>query len=89
MCDVESYIYMPMLEELGYVPTQRYAFGEEIRLHLQSIADKFDLDADALFHTGVDPRGMGRGRGALARADRSRRRVHRRATTCSPPGSST
>ena len=31
MCDVESYIYLPMLEELGYVPTQRYAFGEEIR----------------------------------------------------------
>ena len=34
MCDVESYIYLPMLEELGYVPTERYASGEEIRLHL-------------------------------------------------------
>ena len=53
MCDVESYIYLPMLEELDYVPTQRYAFGEEIRLHLQAIADRFDLVADALFHTGV------------------------------------
>ncbi len=31
MCDVESYIYMPMLEELDYIPTRRYAFGEEIR----------------------------------------------------------
>ena len=30
MCDVESYIYLPMLEELDYIPTQRYAFGEEI-----------------------------------------------------------
>ena len=30
MCDVESYIYMPMLEELDYIPTRRYAFGEEI-----------------------------------------------------------
>ena len=53
MCDVESYIYLPMLEELGYVPTHRYAFGEEIRLHLQAIAERFDLVADALFHTGV------------------------------------
>jgi cation diffusion facilitator CzcD-associated flavoprotein CzcO len=53
MCDVESYIYLPMLEELDYVPTHRYAYGEEIRLHLQAIADRFDLVADALFHTGV------------------------------------
>jgi cation diffusion facilitator CzcD-associated flavoprotein CzcO len=53
MCDVESYIYLPMLEELGYVPTTRYASGEEIRLHLQAIADRFDLVPDALFHTGV------------------------------------
>ena len=53
MCDVESYIYMPMLEELGYVPTQRYAWGEEIRGHLEAVAARFDLVADALFHTGV------------------------------------
>jgi len=53
MCDVESYIYMPMLEELGYVPTRRYAYGEEILAHLQAIADRFDLERDALFHTGV------------------------------------
>ncbi len=53
MCDVESYIYIPMLEELDYIPTRRYAFGEEIRRHLEAIADRFDLVADALFHTGV------------------------------------
>src|SRR5687768_15582108 len=53
MCDVESYIYMPMLEELGYVPKHRYAFGDEIRQHLQAIAERFDLVPDALFHTGV------------------------------------
>jgi cation diffusion facilitator CzcD-associated flavoprotein CzcO len=53
MCDVESYIYMPMLEELDYVPKTRYAYGEEIRLHLQAVAEKFDLVDDALFHTGV------------------------------------
>ncbi|MEQ1787250.1 MAG: NAD(P)/FAD-dependent oxidoreductase [Acidimicrobiales bacterium] len=53
MCDVESYVYLPMLEELGYVPTTRYAYGEEIRLHLGAVAERFDLVGDALFHTGV------------------------------------
>ncbi len=53
MCDVESYIYLPMLEELGYTPTRRYAFGQEIREHLEAIADRSALGADALFHTGV------------------------------------
>jgi cation diffusion facilitator CzcD-associated flavoprotein CzcO len=53
MCDVESYSYLPMLEELDYIPTRRYAFGEEIRGHLEAVADRFDLVGDALFHTGV------------------------------------
>lgn len=53
MCDVESYQYLPMLEELGYIPSRRYAFGEEIHEHLQAIARRFDLESDALFHTGV------------------------------------
>ncbi len=54
MCDIESYIYMPMLEEFGYIPTRRYAYGEEILQHLQAIAERYDLVADALFHTGVE-----------------------------------
>ncbi len=53
MCDVESYIYLPLLEELGYVPTTRYAFGEEILAYLEQVAARFDLVTDALFHTGV------------------------------------
>ena len=53
MCDVESYIYLPMLEELDYVPTHRYAFGDEIRSYLQALAERFNLVDDALFHTGV------------------------------------
>jgi cation diffusion facilitator CzcD-associated flavoprotein CzcO len=53
MCDVESYQYLPMLEELDYIPTRRYAYGEEIRAHLQAVADRFGLVPDALFHTGV------------------------------------
>jgi hypothetical protein len=53
MCDVESYMYLPLLEELDYIPTRRYAFGDEILLHLESISEKFDLVDDALFHTGA------------------------------------
>jgi cation diffusion facilitator CzcD-associated flavoprotein CzcO len=53
MCDVESYIYIPMLEETGYVPTSRYAFGSEIRGHFEALARKFELVDDALFHTRV------------------------------------
>jgi cation diffusion facilitator CzcD-associated flavoprotein CzcO len=53
MCDVESYIYMPMLEELDYIPSRRYAYGDEIREHLEAIAGRFDLTRDALFHTDV------------------------------------
>ncbi|CAG5156772.1 uncharacterized protein ALTATR162_LOCUS4566 [Alternaria atra] len=34
-CDVESYIYMPFLEETGYVPKHKYASGDEIRQHCE------------------------------------------------------
>ena len=54
MCDVESYIYMPMLEEMNYVPTTKYASGDEIRRHLESIASKYGLADDALFRTSVE-----------------------------------
>ncbi len=54
MCDVESYCYMPMLEEMGYLPKTRYASGEEIREHVEAIAGRFDLVDSALFHTGVE-----------------------------------
>jgi cation diffusion facilitator CzcD-associated flavoprotein CzcO len=54
MCDIESYIYMPMLEELDYVPTRKYAFGDEIRYHFEAIASRYDVLEDALFHTVVE-----------------------------------
>ena len=53
MCDVESYIYIPMLEEFGYIPKDRYASGDEIRGHLERIAERYRLTDDALFHTDV------------------------------------
>ncbi|CAM3874971.1 NAD(P)/FAD-dependent oxidoreductase [Kibdelosporangium persicum] len=52
-CDIESYIYMPLLEELGYVPEWKYAPGEEIRRHAQAIGRHFDLYGQACFQTAV------------------------------------
>jgi cation diffusion facilitator CzcD-associated flavoprotein CzcO len=52
-CDIESYIYLPMLEELDYMPTERYARAPEIFGHCQNIAKKFDLYRGALFQTEV------------------------------------
>ena len=49
-----SYIYLPMLEDLDYIPKHRYAFGDEILAHFQAIANKYDLVDDALFHTRVE-----------------------------------
>jgi cation diffusion facilitator CzcD-associated flavoprotein CzcO len=54
MCDIESYIYLPMLEDLETIPKHRYAFGDEILAHFQAIAHKYDLVDDALFHTRVE-----------------------------------
>ncbi|MGW8379350.1 NAD(P)/FAD-dependent oxidoreductase [Streptomyces sp. ODS28] len=52
-CDIESYIYMPLLEEVGYVPRWKYAPGEEIRQHAMAIAETFGLYRDAVFRTVV------------------------------------
>jgi cyclohexanone monooxygenase len=52
-CDIESYIYLPMLEETGYIPTEKYAFAPEIRAHAVRIAKKFDLYRSALFQTQI------------------------------------
>ncbi|MEV1247440.1 NAD(P)/FAD-dependent oxidoreductase [Nonomuraea sp. NPDC049750] len=52
-CDIESSIYLPLLEEAGYLPTMRYAPGEEIRRHAVALAELYDLYRDTLFHTRV------------------------------------
>jgi cyclohexanone monooxygenase len=52
-CDVESYIYMPLLEELGYLPSEKYARGAEILDHARGVAKHYGLYGDALFHTTV------------------------------------
>ncbi|KFA70668.1 Atr8, partial [Stachybotrys chartarum IBT 40288] len=52
-CDVDSTIYLPLLEEVGYIPKEKYSFGPEILEHAQRIAKHFDLYPKALFQTEV------------------------------------
>lgn len=52
-CDVPSYDYLPLLDELDYVPTRRYAGGNEIFNHCRAIAKKYDLVDLATFRTTV------------------------------------
>ena len=53
-CDVESYTYLPLLEEVGFVPKEKYSYGREILDHSQAIARKFDLYRDVCFQTRVE-----------------------------------
>jgi len=52
-CDVESYIYLPLLEETGYIPRERYSYAPEILEHSRRIGEKFDLYRDACFQTQI------------------------------------
>ncbi|MBM4258616.1 MAG: NAD(P)/FAD-dependent oxidoreductase [Deltaproteobacteria bacterium] len=53
-CDVESYSYFPLLEEMGYFPTMKFASGFEIFEYCQKMAEKFDFYNHCLFHTAVE-----------------------------------
>src|SRR5271167_5082134 len=52
-CDVESYVYIPLLEELGYIPSEKYAKGAEIFAHCRRIAEHYNLYRDACLQTDV------------------------------------
>jgi len=51
MCDVESYIYMPLLEEMEYIPKHKYSYGPELREYAEAIATKWRLRKNTLFST--------------------------------------
>ena len=53
-CDVESYSYLPLLEEMGYYPTMKFASGFEILEYCQNMAQKFGFYDRCLFHTTVE-----------------------------------
>ncbi len=52
-CDIESYSYLPLLEETGYVPKLRFSYASEIYEHAQRIGQHFNLYKDAVFQTWV------------------------------------
>ena len=52
-CDTASMIYLPLLEETGHMPTEKYVHAPEIRAHCGRIGTQFDLYKEALFHTEV------------------------------------
>ncbi len=52
-CDTASFVYMPLLEETGHMPTEKYAHASEILEHCERIGKQYDLYDNALFHTQV------------------------------------
>ncbi|HEY8618390.1 NAD(P)/FAD-dependent oxidoreductase [Phenylobacterium sp.] len=52
-CDIESYIYLPLLEEIGYVPREKYSRAPEILEHSRAIGRHFGLYDNACFQTEV------------------------------------
>ena len=73
-CDVESYSYLPLLEEMGYFPTMKFASGFEIFEYCQKMAEKFGFYDHCLFHTDGRADRVGRGSRPLDGVHRPRRR---------------
>ncbi|MGK2915180.1 MAG: flavin-containing monooxygenase [Porticoccaceae bacterium] len=53
MCDVESYVYLPLLEELNYIPKEKYSHAPEILEHSKAIARHYNLYENACLRTEV------------------------------------
>ena len=53
MCDVESYTYLPLLEDVGYMPSKKYAHAQEIFEYAQRLGRHFDMYPHAMFQTEV------------------------------------
>ena len=52
-CDIESYVYLPLLEELGYMPPKKFVEGKDILEYSQRIARHYNLYDDVCFQTEV------------------------------------
>lgn len=53
-CDTASFVYMPLLEETGHMPSEKYAHAPEILAHCKRIGEQYGLYDNALFHTEVN-----------------------------------
>ncbi len=52
-CDNDAYCYLPLLEEMGFMPSKKFSDGAEIQAYARSIAERFEFADKALFHTQV------------------------------------
>ncbi len=52
-CDTAAFVYMPLLEETGHMPSEKYTHAPEILEHCQRIGKQYGLYDNALFHTEV------------------------------------
>ena len=52
-CDIESYCYLPLLEELNYMPKDKYSYGDEIFEHAQRVGKHYGLYERTHFQTRV------------------------------------
>lgn len=52
-CDIESYCYLPLLDEIGYMPKEKYSYAPEIFEHTQRVGHHFGLYDNAIFQTRV------------------------------------
>ena len=80
-CDTASMVYMPLLEETGHMPSEKYAHAPEILEQCQRIGKQYGLYDNALFHTEVTDIALGRRRASSGWSRPT-------AATTSPPASS-
>jgi len=52
-CDIESYVYLPLLEETGYMPKEKYSFAPEIFEHARRIGKHYNLYPKTCFQTQI------------------------------------
>ncbi len=52
-CDTAAMVYVPLLEETGHMPSEKYVHAPEILAHCQRIGKHYQLYDQALFHTQV------------------------------------
>jgi len=52
-CDTAAFIYLPLLEETGHMPSEKYTHAPEIAEHCRRIGEHFDLYDNAVFSTEV------------------------------------
>lgn len=53
MCDTEASVYCPLLEETSFIPTHKYAYGNEIREHAERVVRQWKLEDSGVFRTKI------------------------------------